>query len=344
MKSPALQMGLLSILSIGLPVHPPAGAPPFAPTTTHTTYTNLPYGPDAQQTFDLLVPDNFPAGKSKHPLVVYIHGGGFDSGDKSAASGFSTQINQFLQQGIAFAAINYRLLDDPDPDGILRKCLADCKRFMQFIRLNAATYEVEKTRIAIWGHSAGAGSGLWLAFHKDFKDPSGTPLEQQSTKPLTVVAQQTQSTYDIDVWPAIFTNVPAVGGGTTSLTLPQIISIAGMVKVKSMYGVTGPLNWTALQADRDELNLLKLMDANDPPFWVEHANIKEALPATVTKKILYHHPYHSDTLLTRAQSLIAGYAGTPKLAVYARIPKLGKSVLPGYANTPVQFLIHALTQ
>ncbi len=47
----------------------------------------------------------------------------------------------------------------------------------------ADDWNVDKTRVAAYGGSAGAGTSLWLAFHDDLADPkSADPVLRESSR------------------------------------------------------------------------------------------------------------------------------------------------------------------
>src|SRR5687767_7388939 len=64
------------------------------------------YGTHERNVFDLWKPKS----KNPAPLVIYIHGGGFNSGSKEKLS--VNQLNLLLKNGFAVMAINYRLLPE----------------------------------------------------------------------------------------------------------------------------------------------------------------------------------------------------------------------------------------
>src|SRR5438874_484856 len=74
---------------------------PAAPPRPTPTVANLAYGKHERQVLD------FWQAKSEKPtpLVLYIHGGGWQGGDKSS---LGAAIQQYLDAGISVAAINYR--------------------------------------------------------------------------------------------------------------------------------------------------------------------------------------------------------------------------------------------
>src|SRR5262249_26613835 len=150
------------------------------------------YGDHPRQVLDFWKADT----KQPAPLAIFIHGGGWNGGDKSRPT--TLNIKSLLENGISVAAINYRLVPpatearDPPPgkwppqDGVGAG---------QFLRSKANEWNIDKTRLAANGGSAGACSSLWLALHDDMAQPDSTdPIARESTR-LTcaaVVGAQTE--------------------------------------------------------------------------------------------------------------------------------------------------------
>jgi acetyl esterase len=155
------------------------------------TYADVKYGPHERNALDLwLAKSDKPT-----PLVVFIHGGGFVRGGKSGASPES--IRRCLDAGVSFMAINYRFLQHAPIQDILR----DAARAIQFVRLNAAQYNLDPKRVASHGGSAGAGTSLWLAVHDDLADPkSDDPVLRQSSRIAAAGCMNGQATYDMTEW------------------------------------------------------------------------------------------------------------------------------------------------
>ncbi|MEP4078109.1 alpha/beta hydrolase fold domain-containing protein [Haloferula sp.] len=156
------------------------------------THADVSYGDHAQQAFDLWLAKS-EDGKPT-PLCIYIHGGGFRSGDKRAVS--QATIDQYLNAGISFASMNYRLTNKgefPYPTA-----MHDSARGLQFIRSKAKEWNLDPERVACFGGSAGAGITLWLAFHDDLADPeSDDPIARQSTRIFAAGTSNGQSSYDM---------------------------------------------------------------------------------------------------------------------------------------------------
>ena len=154
------------------------------------THADVAYGDHQKQAFDIWLAKS--ADGEPTPLVIYIHGGGFRGGDKNSASGHP--IGDYLEQGISFASMNYRL-SDVGPYPIM---MHDAARGLQFIRSKAMEWNIDADRIACYGGSAGAGISLWLGFHDDLADPnSDDPIAWQSTRIVAAGTTGGQSTYDM---------------------------------------------------------------------------------------------------------------------------------------------------
>jgi acetyl esterase/lipase len=81
------------------------------------------------------------------PAVLWIHGGGWEMGDKSASSGAKFLANS----GFMTASLSYRLSgESPFPAAI-----EDCKCAIRFLRANALKFAIDGDRIGVAGSSAG---------------------------------------------------------------------------------------------------------------------------------------------------------------------------------------------
>src|SRR4051794_18473810 len=125
------------------------------------------------------------------PLVVFIHGGGFRAGDKSGVP--LPLLRRCLDAGISVASINYRFSQHaPFPAPML-----DGARVVQFLRSKAGEWNLDPTKVAASGGSAGAGMSLWLGFHDDLADTSSDdPVARQSTRLTCMGVLGAQSSYD----------------------------------------------------------------------------------------------------------------------------------------------------
>lgn len=138
----------IAIIAPSVTVHA-ASVSMLKATTKFKTYKDLRYSnatSSKANLMDLYVPDN---GKTQVPLVIWVHGGGWQEGDK--ASGCIPAEKGFVQRGFAIACINYRLTNEAQwPAQII-----DVKTAIRALRANAAAFKLYPTKIGIWGASAG---------------------------------------------------------------------------------------------------------------------------------------------------------------------------------------------
>ena len=96
------------------------------------------------------------------PLVVWVHGGGWQSNSKSNC----LPALLLPARGYALASINYRLTDaGPFPIQI-----EDCRAAVRWLRANAAKYRVDPDKIGAWGPSAGGHLVALLGTAADEKE------------------------------------------------------------------------------------------------------------------------------------------------------------------------------
>lgn len=108
---------------------------------------NLPYAEPAheRQKLDIYAP----ADAKNLPVVFWIHGGGWQTGDKSEVQ---LKPQAFVERGYVFVATNYRLLPDVEMETIVRDVAAS----FGWVHEHIAEYGGDPNRIFAMGHSAGA--------------------------------------------------------------------------------------------------------------------------------------------------------------------------------------------
>lgn len=85
-------------------------------------------------------------GKEKLPAIVYIHGGGWEMGDKP-----TDRTLFFAENGFVCVAVQYRL------SGVAKfpAAVHDCKTAIRWTRANAEKYGIDSDKIGVIGESAG---------------------------------------------------------------------------------------------------------------------------------------------------------------------------------------------
>jgi acetyl esterase/lipase len=170
---------------------------------------NVPYvsGGGPQQQLDLYVPTEH----KNEPLIVYVHGGGWEHGDKMGDS-WNPDNLQLLWDGYAMASINYRLAA---PTAIWPAQIQDCKAALRWLRAHAQEYGYDPNRIGVIGESAGGHLVAMLgATNGDKTFDVGENLNVSSDV-TCVVDLFGISDFTLPM-PALVTNLKALFGGSPS--------------------------------------------------------------------------------------------------------------------------------
>ncbi|MDB5721562.1 MAG: alpha/beta hydrolase [Alphaproteobacteria bacterium] len=111
-------------------------------------YQSLPgYRP---QIVDIYVPST----PGPHPLILYIHGGGWLGGHtrhSGALADFPKVLASLAAEGFTVASLEYRL----SGEARFPAQLQDANAAIRFLTARAAAYRIDPARIGLWGGSAG---------------------------------------------------------------------------------------------------------------------------------------------------------------------------------------------
>jgi acetyl esterase/lipase len=94
------------------------------------------------------------AGKNALPFVVYLHGGGWMNGHTRQSGAFTSWpdvLASLAGRGYVVASVEYRL----SGEARFPAAEQDVKAAIRWLRSQAATYHIDKTRGLVWGASAG---------------------------------------------------------------------------------------------------------------------------------------------------------------------------------------------
>lgn len=241
---------------------------------------DLPYGPHERNVLDLWKA----AGEGPRPLVVFIHGGGFTSGDKSKWRG-SPLLTDLLKNGISCAAINYRFRKDAPVQEILR----DASRAVQYLRSRAQEWSLDPAHFAGLGGSAGAGTSLWLVTRDDLADPnSEDPILRQSSRLQAAVLLSTQATYDLTRWESFL-------GPSNPAWWKSPNEMAEFYHLKERADLAKPGSQAILQ----EVDMLRWISADDGALLI--SNPLPDVPSTQRNEYL-HHPGHARAIVQACEA------------------------------------------
>jgi acetyl esterase len=115
-----------------------------------TVERGLKYGPDERNRLDVHV---VKPGDPARPIVMYVHGGGFFSGDTLIGSKIYDNVaNYFARQGLVGINVAYRLAPKHKwPSGI-----DDVGAAVKWVQAHAVEFGGDASKIFLMGHSAGA--------------------------------------------------------------------------------------------------------------------------------------------------------------------------------------------
>ncbi len=231
---------------------------PAKPGAQKPDYTDVAYGPHERNKIDVYLAKNT---SGPTPVVMMIHGGGFKAGDKSRWAA-DKAVPELLKNGITCVAVNYPFLTDKPIQDILR----DCARAVQFVRSKAGVWNLDKTRVASMGGSAGAGTSLWLATRDDLADPAASdPVLRESTRLSCAVCNATQATYDVSRWES-FLGTAKPEFGTSELEAALFYHLPSPAALKTDAG----------QGILRECDMLAWISKDDPPLLLNNTQVVAA--------------------------------------------------------------------
>lgn len=240
------------------------------------THPDVAYGTHARNVLDLwLAPSDKPT-----PLLINIHGGGFKSGDKRRKIS-SDLIEMMHKEGISVASINYRFKEGgksrfEGENPLYPAILHDGARALQFLRYNAVKYNLDKTKFAATGGSAGAQMLMWLGFHPDLAQPDHEdPVLRESSR-LHVLAPR---------------------GGQTTVHYPTLLEWFGVesLNLSKQKGTVQPsrdekqpsARHLALSLDASPITHLT---PDDPPIYLYYGGPNRRVDEATLWGTWVHHP------------------------------------------------------
>lgn len=132
-----------------------------------TLKADLPYGEGEANKFDLYLPKD--GGKDSYGLVVYLHAGGFTTGDKTDDKGMLAWL---CSKGYVAAGVNYTLRDEAHPGASVLTQSNEVKAAVPQVVKAAeeAGYPIDKMTVA------GGSAGHCLAMIYAYRDGAEAPV------------------------------------------------------------------------------------------------------------------------------------------------------------------------
>lgn len=126
------------------------------------------------------------------PVLVVIHGGGWQKGDKSK---FRAMAQQLALKGWITAAIEYRLSGEAQ----FPAALHDCKAAIRWLKANAKQYHIDPNRIGLVGGSAGGHLAALVAAtgkEKSLEGNGGNAEQSSAVQAAVILGGPTDLTWE----------------------------------------------------------------------------------------------------------------------------------------------------
>jgi len=254
-----------------------------SPTFDNVNIGNAPL--DAGGTVPVLMDIRTPAGAtSPVPVVLWIHGGGWQSGDHNL---IPASAQPLLTSGIAVATIDYR----SSHEAIFPAQIEDVKGAVRYLRANAATLGIDPARIGCWGSSAGGHLSALLATSDGVAACEGTTGGNLAESSAVLVAADYFGPTDILRMSLDVTTPPGSSFDHDSPDSPES-KLLGFDGVGEGLGVlranlSNPNPpFPALAALADLVSPITHVDANDPPMFVSHGMVDTTVPFHQSERIV----------------------------------------------------------
>ena len=226
--------------------------------------------------------------KDGAPILVNIHGGGWNGGDRYHVGGAGAKA--LNDMGIAVATISYTFAEDGKTD--VSNCIVDVKDALRFLAKNAKKYGIDPNRMMTTGHSAGGHLALMAALAPNDKFLGDPLLRKYNPKVVGVAAFA----------PAVsFVNPEADYKGTVSYEANCFARLMG--------GSPEEVRAFKRECKTNAYEFLKAKNPNDKRLKLA----EDASPVTYLNKnscpILIFHGSKDDLVSYKASRLMAEKAG-----------------------------------
>ncbi len=201
------------------------------------------------------------------PLVLYVHGGGWQSGHTRHSGAFANWpavLASLAARGYVVASIEYRL----SSEARFPAAIQDVKTSIRWLRSRSAEFGIDRTRAVIWGGSAG-GQLAALAATSCGDDALAPSFAADSKSPAAVESDCVQG---LVAWYGVFdfATVPPLAGNQTPPAESPV----------SKYLGCQPANCAATVALASPVTHI---DARTPSTLLIHGELDEVVPVAQSR-------------------------------------------------------------
>jgi len=133
----------------------------------YSKHTDVSYADQARNKLDVYAPETL---KAPMPVVIFVHGGGWNNGDKAQYKFVGAA---FAEQGYVAVLPNYRLYPEIKSPAFYE----DIAAVVFFVRAHVSEWGGDPERIYLVGHSAGAQIAMMIALNDQYLHEFGGSSE-----------------------------------------------------------------------------------------------------------------------------------------------------------------------
>ena len=218
--------------------------------------------------------DLYVAAKEKKPtpVVINIHGGGWNHGTKESQTGF----NSFFKAGYAVANVEYRLT----PQATAPAAVEDVRCALIYIIKNAKSLNIDVNKIVVMGSSSGAHLALMAGLLGNDHRFDGNCPGVENIKVAAIIDK-----YGIaDVWDW--------GYGDTITSKSAINWLGANAKSKKFAAAVSPMTW---------------VNENSPPTFIVHGDADPTVP--YQQSVELHNKFLAAGVKTQFMTIPGGLHG-----------------------------------
>jgi acetyl esterase/lipase len=225
-------------------------------------------------TLDLYLPAGALQAQSAYPLLVYIHGGGWQSGHTRHLGAFENwpaTLASIAADGYVVASVEYRLSGEAPFPAAFR----DVRNAIRWLRDNAEKFSIDGARVVVWG--ASAGGQLAALVGTACGDNRFNPAAEQNGGGRDAAKDRPACIQGVVAWYSVLNLADMIPAGATAL------DTGAVAPVLARY-----LGCAARPCDAEAFasaSPITHIDSKDPPFLLIHGSDDSVVPVTQSQQM-----------------------------------------------------------